>query len=211
MNGAFGSLYRRPRSSARSNSLRRSFPLPRADPILAIIKPAENPDFAAPSMLTVDRLNLSPRAFTFMSTWIRMGIAISALLAHAGCSPPEDNLPREPISGTVTFAGEPLKKGSIQFIPASSGASVATGSIVVDGKFNVPRSEGPVPGTYKVMIFAEGVSTTSSAEGDRQRTVQNKKEKRGEGLIPLKYNMKSELKADVKTGASNSFTFDLEK
>jgi hypothetical protein len=136
---------------------------------------------------------------------------LSALQALAGCGAPDDNLPREPISGSVTFAGEPLEKGSIQFIPISEGATVAAGAIVIDGTFNVPRTDGPVPGSYKVMIFAEGESTTRSADGDQQRKAQDKKAKRGEGVIPLKYNMKSELTAEVKKGMSNAYIFNLEK
>ena len=35
----------------------------------------------------------------------------------AGCSQSSDELPREPVSGTVTLDGQPLASGTIQFSP----------------------------------------------------------------------------------------------
>jgi hypothetical protein len=36
-------------------------------------------------------------------------------------------------------------------------------------------------------------------------------EKRGAGLIPLRYNFQTELTAEVKAGGPNDFAFDLKK
>jgi len=75
-------------------------------------------------------------------------------LAAPGCGSREDNLPRQPIAGTVTFDGAPLKAGTIQFYPATEKEGIAAGGFVVDGQFKVAQKEGPVPGKYSVMIFA---------------------------------------------------------
>ncbi|MBY0395501.1 MAG: hypothetical protein K2X91_03390, partial [Thermoleophilia bacterium] len=71
----------------------------------------------------------------------------------AGCST-GDGLPRQSVSGTVTFAGKPLETGQIQFQPATEKEGIAAGAIVTAGSFEIPRLEGPVPGKYRVMIFA---------------------------------------------------------
>ena len=74
------------------------------------------------------------------------------VLAPIGCEAPvEDKLPREAISGTVTFDGQPLQKGTIRFDPTGQGAT-ASGGMVEDGRFDIPADEGPVPGKYKVLI-----------------------------------------------------------
>src|SRR5438132_10117593 len=74
----------------------------------------------------------------------------------AGCGGAGDQLPREPVSGTVTFDGQPLKSGTIRFVPVQTKEGIDSGGMVTDGRFAVPRQEGPVPGNYKVMIFAAG-------------------------------------------------------
>src|SRR5690349_8575855 len=86
-----------------------------------------------------------------------IGIAV-AVCGLAGCGGAGDDLPREPISGTVSFDGQPLKSGSIQFQPVQTKEGISTGGMIDDGRFTVPRNEGPVPGNYKVMIFAAGES-----------------------------------------------------
>ena len=79
-------------------------------------------------------------------------LALISLIA-VGCNDGgADDLPREPISGTVSYDGKPLANGTIQFQPASAAEGMAAGGMVVDGRFDVPREEGPVPGNYKVQI-----------------------------------------------------------
>src|SRR3954469_13474731 len=82
-----------------------------------------------------------------------LGILALIVLVSGGCgNQGSDDLPREPISGTVTYDGKPLANGTIQFQPASQAEGMAAGGMVVNGRFDVPRNEGPVPGKYKVQI-----------------------------------------------------------
>jgi hypothetical protein len=144
---------------------------------------------------------------------MRSVIAVGAL-ALAGCGAAgEDQLPREPVSGSVTFDGQPLKKGTIQFQPSSQKESVASGGMVAEGRFEVPRPEGPVPGKYKVMIYAEGNSVSAgSAEGVSPGLSRSKSEPADTTApIPARYNVQTELTAEVKSGGPNTFTFDLKK
>ena len=97
-----------------------------------------------------------PRGFDTGTRDGRFGSACG--LRRAG-----DGLPREAVSGTVTFKGEPLKAGTIQFLPSSPSEVTAGGAVIVDGKYAIGRSEGLVPGKYQVLI-----SGAQAALGPRQ-------------------------------------------
>ena len=61
---------------------------------------------------------------------------------------------RFPVKGTVTFKGEPLAEGRIEFRPTEPGGRAATG-MIRDGRFTlttVEPNDGSFPGTYKVTI-----------------------------------------------------------
>ncbi|MBX6314854.1 MAG: hypothetical protein IRY99_18335 [Isosphaeraceae bacterium] len=133
-----------------------------------------------------------------------LAFAVLVALAVAGCGgSSSDSLPREPVSGKVTLDGQPLAEGTIQFLPASEGQGMATasGGMIKDGSYSVPRDTGPVPGTYKVMIFSSG---GGKAEAEPGKGVTLPKE-----LIPPQYNAQTTLTAEVKKGGDNTFNFDL--
>lgn len=147
-------------------------------------------------------------------TRARIGVAavVVALAAAGGCSEVDD-VPREPISGTVNLDGQPLKIGTIQFLPEAAEAGVASGGTVVDGRFDVARAEGPGPGTYKVMIFSQGKIPKEPIElnnNEMPGAIQAKPAPRT-GEIPIRYNFQTELTAVVKPGGPNSYDFDLKK
>jgi hypothetical protein len=133
------------------------------------------------------------------------------VVALSGCSVPvEDNLPRERISGTVNFDGQPLPKGTIQFQPASQAEGTASGGMIDDGRFDIPQNEGPVPGKYKVQINTREDAAPALAPGELPGAP-NVPKKRPVGLIPPRYNTKTELTEEVKSGGENIFKFDLKK
>jgi hypothetical protein len=141
--------------------------------------------------------------------WLLM-LAVAAY-APVGCGGATDNLPREPISGTVRFNDQPLNSGSIQFMPVESKDKVSSGGMIVDGSFRVNRDVGPVPGKYTVMIFAGGSPATAASPGrvSKAGTKPAEQPPMGVGLIPLRYNLKTELTAEVTAGGPNHYTFDL--
>jgi len=131
--------------------------------------------------------------------------------AVPGCSGTGDDLPREAISGTVTLDGQPLNGGVIQFTAPSgggtSGAGDTGGSSISAGQFSIDREHGLVPGNYRVTVNSSSGgagSQTKPAEPGRPTKADRPKE-----LIPSKYNSESILKAEVKKGGPNNFTFDL--
>ena len=135
----------------------------------------------------------------------------SIMLPPMGCSPPvEDNLPREAISGTVTFDGGPLPKGTIQFRPATQAEATAAGAMIDEGRFFIPRAQGLVPGKYKVQIDSREDAGAPLAEGELPGAFKVLKKKPA-ALIPARYNTRTELTAEVTSGGPNDFKFDLKK
>lgn len=121
-----------------------------------------------------------------------------------------DDKPREPVSGTVTLDGQPLPEGVIHFLPAGGAGEAiasATGKIE-NGRFSIPREQGPVPGSYKVSI-----GHTDQPEG-RVKIDLKKIAKKAAGakeLIPAKYNSQTTLKAEIPKGGKSDLNFPLEK
>ncbi len=131
-----------------------------------------------------------------------------ACLTATGCAGSEDDLPREPVSGTVTMDDQPLAEGTIQFTPtAGGGAGVGGGSPIENGRFSIARDKGLVPGSYRVAINAS--DQKSRGEPTKKGPV-----KKGLGLakelIPSKYNSGSTLTAEIKKGGSDDLKYDLQ-
>ena len=81
----------------------------------------------------------------------------------AGCGGTGDDLPRQAVSGTVSFDGQPMKSGLIQFLPAEPGATTAGGGSIADGQYKIARDEGLVPGKYQVQITSQSQAAAGQA------------------------------------------------
>jgi hypothetical protein len=143
-----------------------------------------------------------------------LGMIAMATFAVVGCDRATDELPREPASGTVTFDGRPLESGTIQFQPASQTEGIASGGTISAGRFDIPRAQGPVPGKYHVAIFAAASTQSGSADGEAvpiAKRDMKKQIKDLRGTVPPRYNVQTELVAEVKAGEPNTYKFDLKK
>jgi hypothetical protein len=107
---------------------------------------------------------------------------------------------RLPITGTVSYKGEPIDHGSIEFIP-TAGGKTASGAIITGGRFTIPADKGLLPGKYTVKISSVEVPAGGGAFGAPSKEAKEK--------IPEKYNKKSTLSKDVKDGET-TFEFKLE-
>lgn len=124
----------------------------------------------------------------------------------AGCGS-GDGLDRQPVSGSVTFDGTPLKEGQIQFFPAANAKdAIATGARITGGSYSIPRDVGPIPGSYSVQITASGGEQAPPEGSDGMPGTGPKHDKE---LLPAKYNAKTTLTAEVKAGGANTFDFPL--
>jgi hypothetical protein len=131
-------------------------------------------------------------------------LALTAAM-FAGCGgEPADALPREAVSGRVTFEGKPLAAGLIQFQPAGQEATAGTAP-VADGRYAIRKDGGLVPGKYRVAI------TTPVAEAGPAPALPGDEKPPPREPIPARYNAKSTLAADVAKGGPNTFDFDLKE
>jgi hypothetical protein len=112
-----------------------------------------------------------------------------------GCGPGD---PRLGVSGTVTFKGQPLDQGRIEFHPPGNNGTMS-GAVIENGRYEIPRDKGLAPANYEVRIYSydqkggnAGAIPGEAGLGFKER-------------IAKKYNSASTLKADVKPGQT---TFD---
>ncbi|MFG0261269.1 MAG: hypothetical protein ACF788_02640 [Novipirellula sp. JB048] len=136
-------------------------------------------------------------------------LLIPALLASlslglAGCTP-SNELATVPVSGKISFEGQPLSTGSVIFIPTGGGPT-ADANIGPNGEYALgtyDKSDGVPPGEYNVMVVAMSEQDSIDAETAT-----------GSGsLIPNRYGdpSKSGLTASVTAGEANEINFDLTK
>ena len=135
-----------------------------------------------------------------LGAWLAM-----AAVMTTGCGGGStDGLPRQAVSGEVKLDGQPLADGMITFIPAGiEGPPV--GAPIEAGAFSVPTRDGPIPGSHRVEVYRrKPTGRTTQDPSDPTMPIEEQYE-----TIPDRYNVKSELKADVVAGGDNSFMFDL--
>jgi hypothetical protein len=126
--------------------------------------------------------------------------------AAGGCmSQPEpvDYIPRVAVSGNVTFAGNPLPAGKIQFQPIGTGPT-AVGEIQ-DGRFSIAESIGPSPGKHRVTISSR--TTPKIAEGQEPGGAPKLEPEK----IPKQYNTQSKLEVDIAPEGPATLDFPLDK
>ena len=133
-----------------------------------------------------------------------IGLVVTTLAAVGCGGATSDGLPREPISGEVTLDGRPLEAGEITFVPDGF-EGLPIGAQVEDGRFSVPREDGPIPGNYRVSVYSsKPTGKTYPDPGDPTMTIEETYE-----TIPPQYNLNSKMNADVQEGGDNSFTFEI--
>ncbi|MCE9567240.1 MAG: hypothetical protein K8U57_35000 [Planctomycetes bacterium] len=125
-------------------------------------------------------------------------LAIAAFLV--GCGGGTDS---GDVSGTVVYDGKPIEEGSISFTPEDGNGPTAGGSIK-SGKYTAPKVH---LGTAKVSISGAKVTGSKKMYPDDPKSpvVITSTE-----MLPEKYNQKTELRYDVKSGAQTK-DFDLSK
>ncbi|HEV7281673.1 MAG TPA: hypothetical protein VGN57_15835 [Pirellulaceae bacterium] len=81
-----------------------------------------------------------------------LGSLALTLVSLAGCGGASyDGPPRAEVFGAVTWNGEPVDGGTINFFPATSGGRTA-GATIEQGKYRLEEAMGPEMGEYNVMI-----------------------------------------------------------
>lgn len=128
---------------------------------------------------------------TTLCIWI--GWTTFGLLLAAGCG--QKGPATYPVSGTVTFDGQPIPEGRISFIP--EGGKAAPDSVPIqNGQFQLRVKAG----RHRVEITADRpTGKIDPVMGMAPR----------ECYIPACYNSQSILTAEVKPDGPNQFPFEL--
>ncbi|MBL9161389.1 MAG: hypothetical protein JNL18_01475 [Planctomycetaceae bacterium] len=131
------------------------------------------------------------RGFRFVRPAHRGALLGALLLAAVGCGAGDGKVR---VTGIVTFDGSPMPDGYVTFTPEGGGTPAA--APIAAGKFEFAVK----PGAHRVEIEASHfVGEKNPIMGLQPR----------EQYVPARYNSESTLRADVKAGDENAFTFDL--
>ena len=139
-------------------------------------------------------------------------VALSILLlSSSGCGGPSDQPELGQVSGTITLDGKPLGGVAVVFQPDNG--RPATGVTDKDGKYElryIRDTMGTKIGHNRVEIAPqEGEDDPAEAVTDEAGPSAQPPSPSRKPRIPARYNIRSELEADVKPG-ENTFNFDLE-
>ena len=127
------------------------------------------------------------RRFSFLTLLLA---AVTLLLSGCGGEG------TRPVTGAVTMDGAPLAKVTITFYPVEGGRANSIADTNEQGEYALrytSKAKGAIPGKYQVLIS----KTKKVASGETVET------------IPLRYNSKSELVAEVTNSGDNVFNFNL--
>jgi len=110
-----------------------------------------------------------------------------------------------PVSGKVTYNGQPLKFGSVTFQPRSG--QPARGEIQNDGTFTLSTNkegDGAAVGMHQVRIACYESQRAAKPAGGGEQSL-------GKLLIPVHYTLfdQSKLTAEVKPDGNEPFVFEL--
>jgi hypothetical protein len=149
----------------------------------------------------------------------------ASILLASGCGDDGGLEKRYGVSGTVRYKGEPVKKGTINFVPTKPDGHAATGNIL-DGNYSLTTlnpGDGAIPGTYKVTVDdrqldAEKLKVEADAQSKKKgvtynaipQELQAKALKETKGTLPGKYQIAetSDVEKEVKA-QSNKIDIEL--
>jgi hypothetical protein len=135
----------------------------------------------------------------------RLAFTLLFVVIGAGCGGNTEG--RQPISGTITLKGAPLDEGLIEFFP-QEGEKVGTrgGAAVKNGKYSIPRDQGLLPGTYKVVISAADKARPEQDPGAPPGPTKSAPRR---NRIPAEYNRATKQVVTVTKGGPNQFDFTI--
>ncbi|MBN2292315.1 MAG: hypothetical protein JXM70_07815 [Pirellulales bacterium] len=121
------------------------------------------------------------------------GLALILLtVVCCGCGPEN----RAEISGKVLLDGQPLKKGSISFIPTAGNKGPAAGASISDGTYHIKREKGAAIGKNIVQIRA------LKATGKKMRSASGELFDEFVSVVPSEYGANSKIVKEVRPGAN---------
>jgi hypothetical protein len=109
---------------------------------------------------------------------------------------------RFPLSGKVTYNGEPVDLGTISFLPAAGDKQRVSGGVIENGAYKISEDEGANAGKYRVEVRWAKKTGKQFKDRELEMMVDERRE-----ALPPRFHDQSELTADV---ASDRTVFDFE-
>lgn len=134
----------------------------------------------------------------------RLVVVVLFLAPWLGCED-QNAIGRHVLSGAVTYDGQPVASGTIEFFPTDRSKKPA-GAEIVDGRYEIERTLGPELGTYQIAILADRPSGRMVPADEGSSEMVNVPEQ----YIPPIYNLQTTLTVEV-TGDQENVDFNLEK
>jgi hypothetical protein len=165
------------------------------------------------------RMNRFKRAMTTIGKRAAVALGVTAVVVVVGCSDDSGLGQRYKVSGTVTYKGEKVSKGTVNFEPAKAGEGRAATGTIENGYYELSTAgggDGALPGDYNVTIKALDIDMSSAVstkeglpkvhEGDAafQKAV-----KSGRSLVPTKYSLASTSGLTAKVDGAKTIDFPL--
>jgi hypothetical protein len=138
-----------------------------------------------------------------MRRYGRLLPAVLAAVALAGCGATST---KQPVSGTVTWKGQPLETGMIRFLPQDGPARTEAVAVITQGRYAVPGEHGLDPGTYKVSVSSPDPKSgviPDAPPGERGGYPATER-------IPAKYNSQTQLTFEVRAGVPSTYDVAIE-
>jgi len=128
-----------------------------------------------------------------------VGVAIIACCGALGCGGSLSDEPeRVLVSGSVTYAGQPVADGEVRFVPTKGTEAPSCSAVISGGVFKAEFKGGVPVGVHRVEIRAyrprEGAGSEEVPGMAQGETVKDQ-------YLPAKYNSKSELELTVESGS----------
>jgi hypothetical protein len=139
-------------------------------------------------------------------------IVAAIVLLAVGCNPGSVR-GTVPVSGKVTYNGQPVADATVTFI-GEGDARIAVSVTDASGEYRLKTldSAGAIPGKYTVLVTKTETTGGSGAPVSMDEAAQNRgKAREPKQLLPVKYSdaTKTPLKFEVKKGQNNTFDLPL--
>jgi hypothetical protein len=134
-------------------------------------------------------------------------------IAYIGCSNNSDQPTVYPVSGKVTFKGQPVEGASVVFVPSRPGGQAASGTSDASGKYKLTTynaADGALPGKYNVKVFKY-----DKTGRDPSKSVQNLSDEEDQAIFkenvtgaatPPKNLLPKKYERETDSGLSHSVT-----
>jgi len=141
-----------------------------------------------------------------MVVFLSLGVLL-VLCPACGKQKPKDRPETVPVTGVVTYKGQPVEGARLAFMADTQGVQGGVALSGPDGRFTAmtfEQGDGLMPGSFTVTAVKMVGGELTEASDAPPSPVKN--------VLPEKYSRRetSPLKVEVKKGATNNFTLDLQ-